>query len=126
MMLFEELINRARPECVKTGWKADSFENLENGAQLNLVSANGIDKKKVKGDIIIGADGMHSKIRSQIIPNEGEPIWNGAVLWRGISKGKPFLSSSSMVMIGHATQRVVAYPISKVNENCSLSEINCR
>jgi hypothetical protein len=67
---------------------------------------------------------MHSKIRSQIIPNEGEPIWNGAVLWRGISKGKPFLSGSSMAMIGHATQRVVAYPISKVDDNCSLPEIN--
>ena len=29
-----------------------------------------------------------------------------------------------MAMIGHATQRFVAYPISKVDDNCSLPEIN--
>jgi 2-polyprenyl-6-methoxyphenol hydroxylase-like FAD-dependent oxidoreductase len=50
-------------------------------------------------------------------PNEQPPIWNGAVLWRGITSEAPFRTKASMVMIGHDTQRFVSYPISGPDRN---------
>jgi 2-polyprenyl-6-methoxyphenol hydroxylase-like FAD-dependent oxidoreductase len=39
-------------------------------------------------------------------------LWNGAILWRGVTRGKPFLTGSSMIMAGHEFRKFVCYPIS--------------
>jgi 2-polyprenyl-6-methoxyphenol hydroxylase-like FAD-dependent oxidoreductase len=61
--------------------------------------------------VVIGADGIHSALRAQMAPDEGPPIWAGAILWRGTTRARPFRTGASMVLIGHAAQRLVAYPI---------------
>ena len=43
------------------------------------------------GSLLIGADGIHSAVRAKLYPGEGPPIWNGAILWRGVTKGSPYL-----------------------------------
>jgi 2-polyprenyl-6-methoxyphenol hydroxylase-like FAD-dependent oxidoreductase len=63
--------------------------------------------------LLIAADGIHSTVRASLYPNEGPPIWNGAVLWRGVTRTQPFLSGRSMIMAGHEFQKFVAYPISR-------------
>ncbi len=66
-----------------------------------------------EGALLIGADGIHSALRAKHHPNEGPPIWNGAILWRGVTESAPFLSGRSMIMAGHEFQKFVAYPISR-------------
>jgi 5-methylphenazine-1-carboxylate 1-monooxygenase len=44
------------------------------------------------GDVLIGADGIHSAVRAQLYPGEGPPGWNGHMLWRGAIEDEPFLS----------------------------------
>jgi 5-methylphenazine-1-carboxylate 1-monooxygenase len=73
---------------------------------------------------LIGADGIHSAIRHQIAPNEGDPIWAGALLWRGTTVAKPFKSGASMVMVGHSGLRFVSYPISRTDPATGLATIN--
>ncbi len=63
--------------------------------------------------MVIGADGVHSTVRGHFYPNEGPPVWNGAVLWRGITESEPFLTGRSMFMAGHANQKFVCYPVSQ-------------
>jgi len=63
------------------------------------------------GDLLIGADGIHSAVRAALFPGEGAPPWNGLVLWRGTTYGTPFLTGRSMIMAGDGTQKFVAYPI---------------
>ena len=58
-------------------------------------------------------DRINSNIRKQLFPDEGDPLWNGAILWRGLTTASPFRTGASMVMIGHDTQRFVSYPISQ-------------
>jgi 2-polyprenyl-6-methoxyphenol hydroxylase-like FAD-dependent oxidoreductase len=66
-------------------------------------------------DVVIAADGIHSTVRAQWHPEEGAPIWNGAVLWRGTSRAAPFLTGRSMIMAGHRETKFVAYPLGPVD-----------
>lgn len=120
MMLYRTLIDRAGPECLSTGARAKGFENTDKGAALLLT-----DGRRIEGDLIVAADGIHSALRAQIAPNEGPPIWNGRILWRGTTRAKAFLGGAAMVMIGHDQLRLVAYPISKPdgNDNVTLNWI---
>ena len=65
------------------------------------------------GALLIAADGIHSAIREKLYPQEGPPIWNGRILWRGITAGDAFLSGRTMIMAGHEILKFVCYPISK-------------
>ena len=62
--------------------------------------------------MLIAADGIHSAVREKLYPDEGPPIWNGRILWRGISEGDAFLSGRTMIMAGHQIVKFVCYPIS--------------
>jgi 2-polyprenyl-6-methoxyphenol hydroxylase-like FAD-dependent oxidoreductase len=76
------------------------------------------------GDVLIGADGMHSVVRRHFYPEEGDPIWSERVQWRATTKGEPFRSGRSMVMAGHEDQKLVCYPISREAEKQGRSLIN--
>ena len=78
----------------------------------------------VVGDVLIGADAMHSVVRHHFYPDEGDPIWSGRVLWRATTEGEPFRSGRSMVMAGHEDQKFVCYPISREAEKQGRSLIN--
>jgi 2-polyprenyl-6-methoxyphenol hydroxylase-like FAD-dependent oxidoreductase len=67
----------------------------------------------VSGDLLLGADGIHSQVRAALHPGEGPPRWNGSLLWRGVTAAQPFLSGRSMIMAGHADHKFVCYPISR-------------
>ncbi len=64
-------------------------------------------------DVLVAADGIHSAVRAGFYPDEGPPRWSGAVLWRAAVESAPFLSGRSMIMAGHADQKIVIYPISR-------------
>lgn len=120
--LLEALVARAGPGCVATGHRATGFASRGDTAVLHLETANG--PVEAAGDLIIAADGIHSALRAQLYPDEGAPIWNGAVLWRGTTLGKPFLSAASMCLAGHDTQRIVVYPITPPDPETGLQTLN--
>src|SRR5262249_4856103 len=72
----------------------------------------------------IGCDGVHSVVRQAMYPNEGPPKWNGITMWRGVTRGKPFLSGRTMIMAGHFARRVVVYPISRELEQRGEALLN--
>ncbi len=117
MMLYDALLERAGPDCVETGARAVGFET-EKDAVLFL--ENG---QRETGQFLIGADGIHSAIRAQLYPDEGEPIWNGRVLWRATTRAPEYFGGAAMVMIGHDDLRLVAYPISQTDSE-GMATIN--
>ena len=121
---LEERVGGEHGNVVETGWRAQGFENTTDGVRLHLTHALTGEKRIEHGSLAVGADGIHSAIRAQMQPDEGPPIWGGAVLWRGTTTAKPFRSGATMVMVGHQTQRVVAYPISQPDEDTGLATIN--
>ncbi len=84
---------------------------------------NGHPFAQETGDVLIGADGIHSTVRAQLFPNEGPPKWNGGLIWRAVSEGNLFLSGRSHIMAG-GRQTFVAYPISKAHEDRGHALIN--
>lgn len=123
MMLYDEVLKRAGPDAVQTGWRATGFDNDGATACLHLRNGSG-DTKTVRGDVLIGADGIHSAIRAQMQPDEGDPIWGGTILWRGTTEAKPFLTGASMVMVGHDLLRFVSYPISATDPKTDKATVN--
>jgi len=122
-MLHEQVLERAGPGSVETGWRVTGFENTGDGVRLMLDNAAG-ESRVEEGALAIGADGIHSAIRAQMAPAEGPPVWGGYVLWRGTTRAVPFLTGASMVMIGHDRQRFVSYPISKTDPKTGKATIN--
>lgn len=67
----------------------------------------------VEADVVVAADGIHSAIRAQLYPDDGDPVWSGLTLWRGTSVTRPYLDGRTMIMAGDGEQKFVAYPLSR-------------
>ncbi|OZB19709.1 MAG: flavin-dependent oxidoreductase [Rhodobacterales bacterium 34-62-10] len=119
MLLLDELRKRAGAECVVTGAGVAGYATGPDHATLHLN-----DGTRATGTLAIAADGIRSAIRAQMVPDEGEPIWNGAIMWRGVSPGVPFLGGAAMILAGHDTQRFVSYPISATDPDTGLADMN--
>jgi 2-polyprenyl-6-methoxyphenol hydroxylase-like FAD-dependent oxidoreductase len=112
LLLLDAVLERLGKDRVHLGHKLARFETTPGGATAYFVDRHtGAEAAPVHADVLIGADGIHSQTRAQLYPNEGLPKWNGAVMWRGVSHGEPFLSGRSMIMAGHLRHKFVAYPI---------------
>ncbi len=107
MMLYHTLLERAGQDSVLPGKRAVGYETGDNATLLLE------DGTRAEGAVLIGADGIHSALRAQMYPDEGEPIWNGRVLWRATTRAPEYFGGAAMVMVGHDTLRLVAYPISQ-------------
>ena len=66
----------------------------------------------MRAPIVVGCDGLHSVLRRQFHPDEGEPRYSGVNMWRGVSRWTPFLSGATMVRAGwFKPAKLVIYPI---------------
>lgn len=101
-LLQTALRDRLGDGAIRTGHRALSTD---------AGSVTFADDRTASGDVIIAADGIHSALRAQHYPQEGPPIWNRRVLWRGITAGPAWLGGRTMVMVGHGDQKFVCYPI---------------
>jgi len=116
MLLYRTLINRCGTDTIKLGYEVIKSQTKQNKVHVSIMDNAG-KLSEISGDLCIAADGINSVLRRQLYPGEGPPLWKGVILWRGTSKSKPFRSGATMAMIGHATQRIVAYPISTPDRN---------
>jgi 2-polyprenyl-6-methoxyphenol hydroxylase-like FAD-dependent oxidoreductase len=69
--------------------------------------------RSFRGDILIGADGLHSFVRGQLFPNEEPARFTGTVLWRGALDWPKLLTGRSMVIAGGMAGKLVLYPIAE-------------
>ena len=112
MLLLDAVRTRLGPDRVHTGHALVSFETTSSGVEATFTDrTSGATVANVHGDLLIGADGIHSVVRAHHYPDEREPVFSGRLLWRGVTEADPFLTGRSMIMAGHANQKFVAYPI---------------
>ena len=104
---------RLGPEAIHTGRRLGAFTQDEGGVTAHFFDRSGAHVETARGDILIGADGIHSKVRSTLFPDEGGPVWNGLMLWRGARDWPAFLTGNSMIVAGGLHAKVVVYPIAE-------------
>jgi len=113
-LLLDAVRERLGEGAVLTGHHLAGWDETATGVRARFVHrAGGELCGTYDGALLIAADGMHSVARARFYPNEGPPIWNGAILWRGITYGTPFLTGRTMALAGHEAQKFVCYPISR-------------
>ena len=57
------------------------------------------------GDLIVGADGIHSTARDALVREAVPPHWNGSLMWRGATDWPTYLTGSSMIVAGGNRRR---------------------
>ena len=113
MLLLDAVRERLGPESVVTGHRFHRAEQDEDGVTAYFLEATS-DRPRatVRGSVAIGADGVRSALRHQLYPDEGQPIYSGVTMWRGVSRWPAYLTGASMAVAGWlATGKMIIYPI---------------
>ncbi len=80
--LHSMLVNAVRqnkPDAIHLNARCADFEQNETEARLKLE-----DGREIKSDILIGADGLHSRVRQKLF-GPAEPKFTGILAWRGMA-----------------------------------------
>lgn len=113
MLLYRRLMERCGADAMRLGAQVVGYEPLPAGGVAALLA----DGDRVEGTVLIGADGIHSKVRAQMYPDQPPIHWGGALMWRGCTRAAPVRTGSSFIGLGGAAQRMVIYPISPVGKD---------
>ena len=94
-VLLRAVRERLGPDAVRTGHRIAGFEQDGDGVRATFTDPAGAPLGEREGDVLIGADGIHSTVRATFFPEEGPPRWNGVMMWRGATDWPPFLTGRS-------------------------------
>ena len=112
-LLYRAVRERLGDHRIHLGHRLAGFEQDDQGVTARFVGTTGAALPAWHGDLLVGADGIHSAVRAQLHPQEGPPRWNGHMLWRGAVMAEPFLTGASMMIAGDLKTKVVLYPIAR-------------
>lgn len=111
-MLADAARARIGAENLRTGHVFSHFSERAGKVIARFAARTGGEAiSQEEADILIGADGIHSAVRRQLYPQEGQPNFAGQILWRAATDTEPFLGGATMAIAGHFHQRIVAYPL---------------
>src|ERR1700750_837873 len=124
-ILLHAATERLGAENILTSHHHSGWSETPDGVRADFIDkATGKSAGSHDGALLIAADGIHSAIREKLYPQEGPPIWNGRILWRGITDAEAFLSGRTMIMAGHEVLKFVCYCISKQPDASGKFQIN--
>ncbi len=109
---------------IRMGRRIADFAQHGATVTARFADREGAIVDEATADLLIAADGIHSAVRARYYPNEGPPKWQGILMWRGVTVGKPYLGGNTMVQAGHHNQKFVCYPISRAHAERGEALIN--
>jgi 5-methylphenazine-1-carboxylate 1-monooxygenase len=110
-VLTDAVRDRLGADVIRLDHRVTGFTQDDAAVTVTVQHADGT-RSRVGGDVLVGADGVHSAVRKQLHPDAGKPHYTGCMMWRGTTTRPPFLSGASMLRAGWlATGKLVAYPI---------------
>lgn len=124
MILLDAARAMLGTDRIRFGRRIADFTQDRAKVTARFADRDGTIAEEASGDILIGADGIHSAVRARFHPDEGPPKWQGILMWRGVTVAKPYLGGATMVQAGHHTQKFVCYPISRAHAERGEALIN--
>ena len=109
-LLHKAVVERLGPGAIRTGCQVESFRQAEGSVSVET-SGQDDTRTTASGDLLIGADGIHSTVRRRLFPDEGPPIWSGVMLWRGCTDWPIWRDGRTMAIAGGNLAKFVFYPI---------------
>jgi 2-polyprenyl-6-methoxyphenol hydroxylase-like FAD-dependent oxidoreductase len=110
-LIHRALVDRLGPGVIRMGCRVNGFER--EGRRITVYLSEAGKVLQAGGDLLVGADGIHSTVRAKLYPNEGPPIWNGVVLWRGATRWPKWQDGRTMAIAGGNHAKFVFYPIER-------------
>lgn len=125
MLLYHAALVRLGADAIRTGVKVVGYRNEPGGHGVTAVLQSRDGKhSEMAGSLLVAADGLHSAVRAQMYPTQPPIQWGGALMWRGVARGRPIRTGASFVGLGTHRHRVVFYPISPADPRTGLADIN--
>jgi 2-polyprenyl-6-methoxyphenol hydroxylase-like FAD-dependent oxidoreductase len=111
LALRDVVLLRLGRDAIVTDRAVASFAEDGDGVTVQLARReDGTVVDHARGDLLVGADGIHSAVRRQLDPQGGGVRYGGRLLWRAVTRAEPFLGGRTMIMAGHQDQKFVCYP----------------
>ena len=110
-VLLRAVLERLGAERVHSDRRLVDFEERAGQIVASFERHDARERIEAAGDALIGADGIHSRVRALLYPHEGPPVWNGIMLWRGATEWPVYADGRTMVIAGGNSAKFVAYPI---------------
>jgi salicylate hydroxylase len=76
--VLADAVRAIKADAILLGASCSGYRQSADGVQLQLA-----DGRTFEGDVLIGADGVHSQIRSQLVGPD-KPVFSGCLAWRGV------------------------------------------
>ena len=112
-VLADAFRQRAGADRLMLGWQCTRVEDAGTEAIAQFRRAGTEEAlPPQRGAVVVSAEGIHATIRKQLYPGEGEPIYSGVNMWRGVTRWPPILGGAAMIRAGWFTHaKIVLYPI---------------
>jgi 2-polyprenyl-6-methoxyphenol hydroxylase-like FAD-dependent oxidoreductase len=124
--LFQAVRERIGDENLRSGLRLTGFEPRGARVRARFLDRETGSELTDEADVLVGADGIHSAVRRQLYPAEGEPRFAQQILWRAAVEAEPFLDGRTIAIAGHFHQRVIAYPIGRAASGKLLTNWICQ
>jgi len=110
-VLLRAVLQRLGAARVHTDCRLVDFHERKDRIVATFARRDTGEQIEATGDALIGADGIHSRVRSILYPDEGPPTWNGIMLWRGATEWPVYADGRTMMIAGGNSAKFVIYPI---------------
>jgi 2-polyprenyl-6-methoxyphenol hydroxylase-like FAD-dependent oxidoreductase len=105
-LLLSAVVDRLGPDAVRTGARLTGFDDGPDGVTAHTACGS------ITGQVLLGADGIHSVVRAQLHPENDPLMWSGVRMFRGAVPAEPFLDGRTMAIVkGPAGLDLITYPI---------------
>jgi 2-polyprenyl-6-methoxyphenol hydroxylase-like FAD-dependent oxidoreductase len=110
-VLLDAVRERLGPDRLRGGCRLVSYGERGDRVEARFEHRDSTETITAGGDVLVGADGIHSTLRAAFYPAEGAPVWNGTMLWRGAADWPVHVDGRTMVIAGGMAAKFVFYPI---------------
>ena len=92
-ILLGAIRERLGDDAVVTGHRLASFDDRGGKVIARFADPAGQIAGEAEGDLLIGADGIHSAVRRHFYPGE-KAVFDGYLHYRGVVEGEPYLTGA--------------------------------
>lgn len=110
-VLWQAAVERLGPGAVRPGWRLIEAEQDAEGVTARFATEAGA--REERGDVLVGADGIHSALRRQLHPDDGGIRWCGIQMWRGAVDWPAYETGDVMLVAGDMQEKLIFYPIAE-------------